>query len=344
MTATLILLLLLLATGCDDGVSPTETYTLRGQPVAVRVTSPYDDLPVGDTMWLYAQAFFRNGRTDPSAVFTWRSSDESIATVDTTGSVSGIAEGRVRITASMQHLSSSVWLTVFDPRPRPWWPDEDVMFPSGTYFSPDIIRSDDPHALDSLVFVGRDSDDAFLFTAHLFGSATLNVEVHPVYDNVAAAHKQASTFLKVVGRLPRVLIAEARRVRVARPGESLSTQPCSRTYTWAPRPDEREYLEEDTLYEGVQATLWDCQDDGFAWREAIEADGRRYISSYSRDHVNAGRYHEDMADSFVGWFISRCVPDRLHPQYKQRIDNALPARMSYFDSLNLDTYPWECGP
>ena len=60
-----------------------------------------------------------------------------------------------------------------------------------------------------------------------------------------------------------------------------------------------------------------------------------WITPFARDH-------EDMAETWWAWFVSRCVPDRLHPDYKRRIDAGIPNRLAYFDNLALDTRPWQC--
>lgn len=89
-----IIALALALGACDGGgtTSPVET-----DPVQVTVTSPVAQIEVGRTITLAAQV--RN--TSNSAV-TWRSSNAATALVTSSGDVTGVAPGSVRITAVSQ--------------------------------------------------------------------------------------------------------------------------------------------------------------------------------------------------------------------------------------------------
>ena len=71
---------------------------------------------------------------------------------------------------------------------------------------------------------------------------------------------------------------------------------------------------------------------GEGWLAAVAAD-----SLYIND---SARRREDMAETWWAWFVSRCVPERLHPEFKRRIDAGIPNRLAFFDGLNLDMRPW----
>ena len=86
-------------------------------PVAsVRVTPAADSLALGDTLRLSAEAYDADGRTLAGAEFSWSSSDESLATVDASGLVTGVAEGTATITVTSGGVSASSEIGVFDPR------------------------------------------------------------------------------------------------------------------------------------------------------------------------------------------------------------------------------------
>ncbi len=244
------------------------------------------------------------------------------------------------------------------PPPNPH-PDPDVLFGSTPS---NVITVLDPTAYDSVVYVGRGirrmrtgsgsqlDVNAFLFTAH-FHDAELALEVHANYGNHEAAAAAARPYLAAMGRLPRVLITGSRLVQVS-PEGGTAAQPCYRAYYWA--SPHGKHTEEVALHEGVHAALQDCPTgvhcpadcDGPTdlddWAEAALADSI-YISRYGRNHARNGRFYEDMADTFWAWFVSRCEPERLHPEFKRQIDENLPNRLAYFDGLHLDMHPWQCG-
>ena len=58
-------------------------------------------LPLGDTLRLSAEALDANEHVVEEAEFTWESSDEAIATVSSSGLVTGVASGSVVITAAL---------------------------------------------------------------------------------------------------------------------------------------------------------------------------------------------------------------------------------------------------
>ncbi len=86
--------------------------------VSVEVSSPAEPialgepLQLGETLQLSAEALDENGRPIPGVVFSWESSDTSVATVDATGLVTGVAAGTATITASAGDVRTSVEITV----------------------------------------------------------------------------------------------------------------------------------------------------------------------------------------------------------------------------------------
>ena len=70
---------------------------------------------LGATVQLTAEAFDENGHTVTGAEFSWESSDTSVATVDASGLVTGVAEGMATITASAGEARGSAVVTVMQP-------------------------------------------------------------------------------------------------------------------------------------------------------------------------------------------------------------------------------------
>lgn len=106
-------------TASAESVVGTAQATVDQQPAEVRVSPAADTLvALGDTIRLAAEAFDANGHRVGDAEFTWSSGDESVATVDGTGLVTGWGGGSVEVTVaeSTAGLTGSVLLLVVDAR------------------------------------------------------------------------------------------------------------------------------------------------------------------------------------------------------------------------------------
>ena len=79
---------------------------------SVVVSPPAGTVALGDTLRLAAEAFDANGHLIERAAFAWSSSDGSVATVDATGLVRGVAEGAATITATTGSAAGSSEITV----------------------------------------------------------------------------------------------------------------------------------------------------------------------------------------------------------------------------------------
>ena len=333
--------------------------TVAQEVSAVAVTSATDTVVAGDTLPLAAEATDANGHTVAGTEFDWASGDTLVAVVDNAGLVTGVGLGKTEVTATAAGATGRTELTVVLL--------DGVVLPGTVWVSADIITQADPSALDSLVYVGRgtrgffdpfesrwrDDLEVFLFNAHFEGGATMEVQAHPAYGQVDSALVAARLYLPPIGRLPRMLIDGGREVELSpEPNYGAGGNACGKLYHWGDgHLRETGFLEEVALHEGGHAVLEDCGWDGCRigcgpglagslsaeWRAAQAADSL-FISPYARDYPN----QEDMAETLWAWFVSRCVPDRLPPIYKRRIDAGIPHRLAYFDRLGLDMRPWQC--
>ena len=82
---------------------------------SVHVSPATDTIAVGATLRLAAEALDANGNAIAGAAFTWSSSDTSVASVDASGLVRGIAEGRATITAVSGDARGISEITVENP-------------------------------------------------------------------------------------------------------------------------------------------------------------------------------------------------------------------------------------
>ena len=79
---------------------------------SVSVSAPARSIAVGTTAQLSAVAFDQTGAQLIGVTFQWSSSDNAIATVSSTGVVTGVAVGSARITALTATVSGFADVTV----------------------------------------------------------------------------------------------------------------------------------------------------------------------------------------------------------------------------------------
>ena len=96
-------------------VSGAAVVTVMQSAGSVVVSPAVDTVAPGDTLRLAAEAFDENGHRVDGAEFTWSSSDASVATVDGSGLVTGIAQGTATITAAAGTARGTVEITVENP-------------------------------------------------------------------------------------------------------------------------------------------------------------------------------------------------------------------------------------
>ena len=82
---------------------------------SVVVTPASGAVALGDTLRLTAEAFDENGHRVDGAAFAWSSSDVSVAPVDASGLVAGVAEGAATITATAGSVRGTARINVANP-------------------------------------------------------------------------------------------------------------------------------------------------------------------------------------------------------------------------------------
>ena len=88
----------------------------QGPARAVYVNSPRPRIVSGETVRLAALARDQNGAARPSDVFTWRSSNTALATVDNSGMVTANGLGLVDIFATTAGISGQTRLQILPLR------------------------------------------------------------------------------------------------------------------------------------------------------------------------------------------------------------------------------------
>src|SRR6266566_2282495 len=100
-------------TATSEGKSGTSAITVTFVPVStVTVTPASANLAVGQTVQLTATPKDANGNTLTGRTITWATSNASVATVTTSGSVKGVTAGSATITATSEGQSGSSAISV----------------------------------------------------------------------------------------------------------------------------------------------------------------------------------------------------------------------------------------
>ena len=109
-----VLAVVALVKGCGDGESPTVPPTPEpARATTVTVSPAMAELTaLGATVQLTAEVRDQNARVMAGATVTWTSSASSVATVDTSGLVRGVAEGTATITARAGSAQGTAEITV----------------------------------------------------------------------------------------------------------------------------------------------------------------------------------------------------------------------------------------
>ena len=109
-----LLAVVALAKGCGDGDSPSAPPMPEpARPTTVTVSPATTELTVsGATVQLSAEVRDQNSNVMAAATVTWTSSAGSVATVNASGLVTGVAEGTATITASAGSAQGTAQITV----------------------------------------------------------------------------------------------------------------------------------------------------------------------------------------------------------------------------------------
>ena len=222
-------------------------------------------------------------------------------------------------------------------------------FDGTVFMSPDVLNAADPSGLRSITYDGRGErrmfdrrvDDlvtvnAYLFTARL-AAGDVEFQVNPEFGSQAAARVEVDVFAPALGRLPAVMLSRVDNAWV-HAGDELFGGGASGIliHTGYGRAMDRDgYLEEVLFHEAAHASLDQEHADAPGWRTAQQTD-RGFVSAYARDNPD----REDVAESILPYFAVRFRPERLRPGQRQAIEEAIPARLEYFDAQPFDWSPY----
>ena len=103
-------------TASAEPASGSAEVTVTQLVASVKVSPAAGTIGLGSTLQLTAEGFDENGVAVEGAEFVWESSDTSVATVDASGLVTGVAAGPATITATAGNGQGTAELAVIDPQ------------------------------------------------------------------------------------------------------------------------------------------------------------------------------------------------------------------------------------
>jgi uncharacterized protein YjdB len=325
--------------------SGTAFVTVMQSVASVEVSPSADTIAPGDTLRLVAKAGDANGHAVAGAEYGWASGNPAVAVVDTTGLVRGIGGGTATITATAGSAQGTARITVPITHNTPPY--------RGTVgLDPDIILPSDPTDFVGLERAGRGERFvadrrhgwitmlAYLFDATFANGLSVEFQVNPEFGTWAEAEAAARAYAPALGQIPVALRTGVGAVWIHRGDEAFGGSRRGLTVHTDRGDKYRKWgiLPEVFVHEGVHASLDSAHENTPGWLAAQVADPT-YISTYARDHPE----REDVAESFSAWLAVRHRRDRITEGMADTITSAIPHRLAYFDSLDLNLCPVVTG-
>lgn len=179
--------------------------------------------------------------------------------------------------------------------------------------------------------------EAFLFDAAFDDGLTTEVHVNPEFGSSEVAGREAARFAEALGRLPAVLRAGVRALWIHRGTQLFGAWDGIAIGIHTDQADwyeARGILEETLAHEATHLALDARHASSRGWVAARNAD-RRFISTYAQQYPE----REDLAESFVVYLAVRHRSDRLSPETRRTILDAIPHRIAYLDGQVMDWHP-----
>ncbi len=184
-------------------------------------------------------------------------------------------------------------------------------------------------------------NSAYIFNAIFSDGSNIEVQVNSEFSSSESAFNYAEKYSKVIGQLPNILRKDVRTVWIHK-GKNPFGGGNFNLLIHTDQGDEyisKGILEETLIHEASHTSLdWPgiSKNHGISkgWIEAQKAD-KGYISDYAEDYPN----REDIAESFLPWVVVRYKADRIGKKHRNKIIEAIPNRLKYFDLQGFDMRP-----
>lgn len=222
---------------------------------------------------------------------------------------------------------------------------------SGTIFiDPDIITASDPSAIQSTTYTGQGmvtmydrripdwvTVNAYLFDVVWDDGLTSVAQVNAEFGTLAAATVEAEKYAFLIGQLPVSLRRDVDEIWIHQGVEPFGGGNRSiLIHTGQTTLYENDGILEETLVHEASHTSLDADHASHPDWLAAQSLDTTFISTYAQDNPT----REDIAESFLMWLAVRYRQDSISVQTYNTITQTIPARLAYFDSLQLDLSPF----
>lgn len=222
---------------------------------------------------------------------------------------------------------------------------------SGTIFiDPDIITATDPSAIQSTTYTGQGKRTVFdrrenkfiTINAYLFkvvwnDGLTSEAIINPEFGSVSAATVEAEKYAYVIGKLPYSLRIDVKQIWVHQGAQLFGGGNHSiLIHTGQAASYEKSGILEETIIHEASHTSLDATHSASSGWTSAQAQDVNFISTYARDNP----IREDVAESFITWLMVRYKASKISTTNFNRITQAIPNRLSYFDNVKFNLYPF----
>lgn len=221
---------------------------------------------------------------------------------------------------------------------------------SGTIFiDPTIITAADPTTFVSSTYTGQGTRtvydrrvnafiniNAYLFNIVWSDGITSEAQINPEFGSIAAASAEATKYGTIVGRLPACLRVDVDALWIHKGVQPFGGGNRSiLIHTGQSALYEADGILEETLVHEAAHTSLDAAHAAAAGWLSAQASDAKFISTYAADNPT----REDIAESFLTWLAIRQATIRISQLNVTKITQAIPNRISYFDSKSFNMFP-----
>ena len=188
---------------------------------------------------------------------------------------------------------------------------------------------------------GRSSFTVFVFNATFENSKDILINVNDEFKTDKKAKKQAIKWAKIYGQMPNFLKKNVKEITIHK-GKAgwAGGQGTIVIHTDYLTNENKKYAEELMFHELTHASLdwwWGGSVNEEKWLNAVSTD-KYYISEYAFELPG----NEDLAETVLWWYASRCKVDRISKKNNEKVNKFLTNRFQYLDEQNYDTNPSNC--
>ena len=188
---------------------------------------------------------------------------------------------------------------------------------------------------------GRSSFTVFVFNATFENSKDILINVNDEFKTDKKAKKQAIKWAKIYGQMPNFLKKNVKEITIHK-GKAgwAGGQGTIVIHTDYLTNENKKYAEELMFHELTHASLdwwWGGSVNEEKWKNAVSTD-KYYISEYAWELPG----NEDLAETVLWWYASRCKADRISKKNNEKVNKFLTNRFKYLDEQNYDMHPSNC--